>query len=323
MIFKIISENPEKIKPNPRQLRKGLVITMKNYRTDLACEAYELHKSNVRDGVEQFEYQSGEIKIVRVDITNDWAALKIGKPRGSYVTIEVEPFSQGVSESRAEIEVIANEVSSMLEGIDGLILVAGLGNRSITPDALGPRVAEKTIATRHIGTETLRSAGLENFRPVAVLAPGVLGQTGIETGEIIHSVTKEIRPAAVLVIDALASGSSERLGSTVQVSDTGISPGSGVLNSRKEISERSLGVKVVSVGVPTVVDANTLFEEYIMARKTTQDVRAFLEPHGEKLMITPREIDVIVERAAEVLSCGINRALHPGVPLEQIQFLLS
>ena len=185
------------------------------------------------------------------------------------------------------------------------MLVAGIGNKDITPDALGPRCAEGIFSTRHITSELAEEIGLDFLNPVCSLATGVLGQTGIETGEIIKSVADAIKPKAVIVIDALAAAGLERLGRTVQITDTGITPGSGVGNKRAEISKNTLGVPVIAIGVPTVVDAVTL------ARAMTGNKTATESSEAQNMMVTPREIDVMIERAAKLISLCVNCALQP------------
>jgi len=291
-------------------------------RTDLACEAYELHKNALPDGIRQEECFYGEIRVVSVVIENDDAGRYIGKPAGKYVTVETASFAKGtVGEGTEEaVEAIALQLKEMLpkEIERETVLVAGLGNRDITPDALGPKTAEKVLSTRHIGEELKKEMGLEQFNSVAVIATGVLAQTGVETGELIGAVTEKIQPAAVIVIDALAAMEVSRLGRTVQISDSGIVPGSGVFNSRKKIDEKLLGTKVISIGVPTVVDAATLVQEFCDGTKEKGG-----SEKTEKMMITPREIDVIIERAADMVAMGINRALHPEVTTEDFRFLMS
>lgn len=208
-----------------------------------------------------------------------------------------------------QITAIKNELFSLVPQ-DGVVLVVGLGNTNITPDALGPKTASRVLATRHITQEIARSVGLEGLRGVAVLSPGVLGQTGIETSEIIMGTIQRVNPSAVIVIDALASRRLSRLGCTVQMADTGISPGSGVGNVRTEISQDTLGVPVISVGVPTVVDATTL--AYDLIGTQPQDTQ-LVEPRGAKMIVTPREIDILIDRAAQLLSHSINCALQPSI----------
>lgn len=278
-------------------------------RTDLACEACELHKVDLPDGIFQETRQFGSVRVVTVTVETADAGAIIGKPEGKYITVEVPSFSGGDYADFGAAEVIARQLSELLPQLDreGTVLVAGIGNRNITPDALGPLAAERIVATRHIGYESKKQLGLEKFSSVAVISPGVLAQTGIETGELISSVADKIEPTAVIIIDALAAMDISRLGCTVQLSDSGISPGSGVCNSRKRIDEALLGTKVISIGVPTVVDAATLAEEL-------SGVDCRRGNAAQNMMITPREIDVIIERAAMTVAMGINYALHPEVP---------
>lgn len=185
---------------------------------------------------------------------------------------------------------------------EGAVLVAGLGNVSITPDALGPAAARQILATRHVGEETAAALGIRSFRPVSVLAPGVLGQTGMETCEILAALVRETKPAALIAIDALAAGDPERVGTTVQICDSGISPGSGVSNRRKELSRRTLGIPVIAIGVPTVVDYPR-------------------ENDPEPMMVTPREIDTVIENAARTIAMAVNCALQPELSLEDLMAL--
>lgn len=295
---------------------------MIHLRTDLAEEAVGLHQSSQEDGILQTEYHAGSrIRIVRVDITTEQAAQKVGKPCGSYTTVFLPPFGDQSLQNQEDVSVIAGELSSLLP--EGLILVVGLGNRDITPDAFGPRAAEQIIATRHIPGEVRKRAGLEDFRPTAVLSPGVLGQTGVETGELVRSVVSSIRPAGVLVLDALASRSLDRLGNTVQLADNGISPGSGVHNARRELSPRTLGVPVISLGVPTVVDASTLAADLLEDGRDPEERRQIFQPRGEAMIVTPREIDLLIQRASCTAALAVNKALHPRVSVEDFQFLLN
>ena len=197
----------------------------------------------------------------------------------------------------------------------GTVLVTGLGNESITPDALGPRASRMVLATRHIQGEFARSSGLDDLRATAVLAPGVLGQTGVESGEIVGGLCEVVHPAAVIAIDALASRSVARLGCTVQLCDTGIAPGSGVGNNRKELTEQLLGIPVIGLGVPTVVDARTLAAELTGREDAAEQVA----PRGAQMMVTPREIDLIISRASRLVAMAVNAALQPDYsPLELI-----
>ncbi len=271
-------------------------------RTDLAVERLELAGESLPKGAKREEENLKGVTLVTVHVTDEEAARKLGKPEGRYLTVECAPFRKAPADFEAEVLAVAEAVSRLLP--EGPVLVTGLGNASITPDALGPEVVNLMLATRHIGPEFAASLGLGSLRPVSVIAPGVLGQTGMETCEILTALVKETSPAAVVVVDALAAGDPSRLGATVQVCDTGISPGSGVANRRKELSRQTLGVPVVAVGVPTVVDYP-------------------LEGRSEPMMVTPREVDTVIENAAKTVAFALNKALQPELALEDILALVQ
>lgn len=293
------------------------------FRTDLAMEGAEPHRGSLPAGVSVDEYEFGSLTIHSVKITGKEGAEAIGKPVGEYTTITTPPFYGSVEVEEEEISAIAREIAAMLPK-QGLILVVGLGNNDITPDAVGPRTAHQILATRHISGELAEKSGIGALRPAAAIAPGVLGQTGIETSEIIRSIVRDIRPSAVVVVDALAARSASRLGNTIQIANSGISPGSGVMNSRKELSERTLGVPVVSIGIPTVVDAATLAGDLLEGGEDDLEKRRQLfEPRGQSMMITPREIDVLIGHACRTLALAINKAFQPGMTLEEIGYLVS
>lgn len=285
-----------------------------NIRTDLAAELRELHHDI--QGISSTEQQVGRLTISHIAIRTPEAAQKIGKPCGEYATITAPPFCQDVTQADEEVQAVADELSRFLPESDGLVLVLCLGNPQITPDALGPKVAEQLLATRHITGKTAEAVGLHGLRSVAVLAPGVLGQTGMEVWEITKALVQETKPACVIVVDALAARSMDRLGCTIQISNTGISPGSGVDNARQELSSQTLGVPVLSVGVPTVVDAATLIADLS---------HACVQPSqkAQTLMVTPREIDLTIGRASKIVSLAINRALQPALSLEDILYLTA
>lgn len=288
-------------------------------RTDLALEANE-QLGNVIDGVILTEEKQEDLNIIKMRITSDSAAESLNKPKGTYITIEVPAFTDNCDSILKEAEIISREIKAMLPK-DGLVLVVGLGNCNITPDNLGPMTAKNVLATRHIKGEIARSTGLSALRPVAVIAPGVLGQTGIESAELIASVSEKLKPCAIIVIDALASMKLERLGCTVQISDTGISPGAGVNNARPEISYSTLGVPVIGMGVPTVVDALTIASD--LTGSSQEKLKSQISPRGEIMMVTPREIDLLIERAAKLSSMAINCALQPEFSAEDIATLIS
>ena len=235
----------------------------------------------------------------------------------TYITLEVQSISDHIDSNDSLLRLIAEQLTGLLPA-EGQILAAGLGNRAVTPDAIGPLCAEKLLATRHIQGEVARVTGLVGLRPVAVISPGVLGTTGIEAFEVIKAVVDEIKPAAVIAVDALAARSPSRLGCTVQISSAGISPGAGVGNSRPRIDAQTLGVPVVSMGIPTVVDAATLANDLLDGKEGPSDK---VSPRGAQMMVTPREIDLIIDRGARVMSMGINRALNPSLSVEEFEEL--
>ena len=208
--------------------------------------------------------------------------------------------------------------------MNGLVLVAGLGNVEITPDALGPKAASKVLATRHIRGEVARSTGLDRLRAVAVVNTGVTGQTGIETGELLQGVIKNIRPSAMIAVDALASRRLERLGCTVQISDTGISPGASVGNRRVRIGSDTMGIPVIAVGVPTVVDAVTLAFDLLEIddEKESVELSRSVSPQGRSMVVTPKEVDLLIDRAARLISLSVNMALQTDIDTEDLLDLL-
>lgn len=291
-------------------------------RTDLALEARELVGESI-SGVDYSITEKNEIEIEKMVIKTDQASRMLRKPKGTYLTIELPPLTDDFKDTDQRLLAIAQEIRSLLP-VNGLVLVAGLGNMDITPDALGPKVSSKVLATRHIRGELARSTGLDKLRPVAVLATGVTGQTGIETGEHLLSVVKRIKPSAIIVIDALASRRLERLGCTLQISDTGIAPGAGVLNHRTKINYESMGVPVIAIGVPTVVDALTLSCDLLNIddEKSCEEIRAQVSPKGRSMVVTPKEIDLLVERASRLISLSINLALQKDFEVSDLLSLL-
>ncbi len=296
-----------------------------NFRTDLALERREIIEEAEPEGIKSETFETNGAKITRIEVINEKGEKALGKPIGKYITVEVPPFTRSAQLDDGQLDAIAKELPSLLPQT-GLVLVVGLGNTEITPDALGPKSIELVLATRHISSELAKSAGLGDLRPVACFVPGVLGRTGVETGETILGVIKTVNPSAVITIDALAARRLSRLGRTVQMADTGVTPGSGVGNARAEICQKNLGVPVIAVGVPTVVDAATL--AYDLVSKSNQQVneeemRGKLEPEGSQMMITPREIDLVIERAARLIAMSINRALQPHISVEDMLLLVS
>jgi len=272
------------------------------FRTDLALERRELIGERIPDGVVFNQYEDGDIKTTKIEIINENGERALGKPKGKYITVETGDFLPKSGEENPVIDALSLSLGEMLSD-EGLVLVAGLGNENITPDALGPLTVDRILATRHI-SEKSEQLGLPELRQVAAISTGVLGQTGMETEEILNSICEKIKPSAVIVVDALATGSAKRLGKTVQISDTGICPGSGVGNSRKRIDSQTLGTRVISVGVPTVIDASTLCNND--------------EKETESMMVTPRDIDRIIDEMSNLLACSINIALQRNLTLKDI-----
>lgn len=270
-------------------------------RSDLAAEC--LREGALPPGVfsTRREVEGGAFTVV--EISTESGAKAVGKPRGLYCTLDCGPLWQ--EQERAPLtEALAQAIGALLPK-EGGVLVVGLGNRELTPDGLGPQTAEKIFVTRGLPEEVLGQ--LPPLRQVWALSPNVLGKTGLEAAETVAALVEATKPAAVLAVDALASGSLERLGSTIQLSNAGIVPGSGVLNSRRGLSEESLGVPVLALGIPTVVDLGNLLAE----------------PLAQPLFTTPRQVDLLIQRGAELLSGAINRALHPALSLEELLLLQS
>ena len=269
-------------------------------RTDLALECLAAAKE--RRGIT--EHKRGRVfSITEIRIDDDESGRSLGKGRGRYITLEGQSLSRFSDEYEAMAQELAGELRELLPA-QGDIIVAGLGTLDITPDALGPRTAAGVLATRHLRRvlNAEDEAFLRELRPVSVLSGGVLGQTGIESAELIAAVAERIRPAAVIAVDALCCSSLTRLGTTVQLSDAGISPGSGVANHRTALDAGSLGVPVIGIGVPTVIGMKTIAED-LTGRLPL--------PTSEDMVVTPRDIDRLISQAARLLSCGINLALHP------------
>ena len=284
------------------------------FRTDLAIEVADEAQHLTDEDVGKDTFREGDTCVTRLHIRTDRAARALGKPQGAYITVEVPPLTDNEETLGKAAGLVANELTALLPA-EGSVLVVGLGNRAITPDALGPESADMVLATRHIGGEFARSVGLDDLRPTAVLTPGVLGQTGTESGEIVRGVCTVVHPVAVVVVDALAARSVARLGCTVQLCDTGIAPGSGVGNNRQPLNAETLGVPVIGMGVPTVVDAATIAREFSDRGEEAPD----LTPRGAQMMVTPREVDVMIHRAARLVAMAINGALQPDYnPLELI-----
>lgn len=288
------------------------------YNTDLAMETREKNNCGENEGVIYKKEKRNGAVVTLIDVINAQGEKAIGKPAGRYITVEMKPFCVDSELFDGRLDAVSDEIKKMLPK-SGTVLVAGLGNDKITPDALGPRVIDFIMATRHINSEIAQQTGLTDLRSVAAIAPGVLGETGMETGEIISAVARSIGAKCVIAIDALASLSVKRLGRTVQISNTGITPGSGIGNHRFSINEKNLGIPVIAIGMPTVVDALTLVEEL-----TGKEIGSLSSAPGEeKMIVTPKEIDTVIEKSAKMIAMAINAALQPSLSPEDIFSLVG
>lgn len=324
------------MKPSSQVLRQYASV-----HTDLALEAHaaavktDWDQQGVR--VESQAFSCGTV--TRVQVLDARGAARLGKPPGNYITIEAPGLREHNVELREQVsQVLARELASLLPQQDksGATLVVGLGNWHVTPDSLGPLVVEELLVTRHL-FEYAPGCVDEGMRSVCAIAPGVLGITGIETGDIISGVVQKVQPRAIVAVDALAAQSIDRLGSTIQISDTGISPGSGVGNKRHALNLETLGVPVIAIGAPSVVYANTIVLDAmqklteslreaastpanvggmlrdLLPEEQGQLVHEVLSPFWGTLVVTPKETDEQIRQLSKVIAGGLNVALQPGL----------
>ena len=323
-----------------------------NIYTDLAVELHDLVKEEKGRQQEAYEIKgvklsvthlTDEIEITNVEVLSEEGANEIGKPIGTYITVESSALRENDPDAHEEI---AKELAKQLGDMhhlkdDGSALIVGLGNWNVTPDALGPKVVGKVLVTRHIPRELLPE-DLGGMRFTSAIAPGVMGLTGMETAEVIKGIVDKTKPDVIIAIDALASRSTSRINATIQMSNTGVSPGTGMGNKRKQITQETMGVPVIAIGVPTVVDAATLVNDTIekvindMASysETGSDFYEMLENLGhenrypvikdllgsyqENMFVTPKEVDAVVDRLSGLIANSINMALHPGISSEDM-----
>lgn len=291
-------------------------------RTDLALEVRE---SFPRDDVEvkgvvlEEKYNKNkDIKTTMVVIKDEKGQEAMGKPIGTYITIEAPKLDR---EDKSYHEPVSEEIAKYIAELAGglknkSVLIAGLGNREVTPDALGPKVVDNLLVTRHLIREFGKEFKEKNeIESMSAISPGVMAQTGMETGEILHGVIREIKPDLIVVIDALAARSVKRLNTTIQITDTGISPGSGVGNNRKALNQESLGVPVIALGVPTVVDAATIVEDRLEEVLNLQglneaEINQFFEevstPSMRNMFVTPKNVDEAIKRISFTISEALN-----------------
>lgn len=295
------------------------------HRTDLALEARALYASSAPDlsalsGVTAREERRDGCLITRVEVLDDAGAKALGKPKGSYRTVEFSPRRDG-SAFESLVRLLAGELTALLPPDPQTpLLVLGLGNRAVTPDAIGPLTVEYTVVTRHLRRQMPETFG--HLRPVAALSPGVLGDTGLESAEVLQGVAQQCRPGAVIAVDALASLSLTRLCATVQLSDAGIVPGSGVGNARQALTAETLGVPVIALGVPTVMDAATLAAEIFSPEQASRPEDHRFSAAAE-MIVTPKEIDARVRELGRLLGTAISAAAHPSLELSDFPLFLS
>ena len=288
-------------------------MPLKN-RTDMAFEAHELlANSGVEcSGVDSRSCTEDGMTVRKLTVRTLGGARKIGKPQGSYLTLEAPEHWQADNDGMLKAATVLSRHIRPLLPKEGTVLVAGLGNMSITPDALGPLTVDRVIVTRHLIGNMPELFG--SMRPVCAVKVGVLGTTGVETAEIVKGVCSRVRPVAVIAVDALASLSTRRLCRTFQLSDTGIVPGSGACNARRALNAHTLGVPVIALGVPTVVDADTIIGE-------ATGIQASCNSHGS-FLVTPKDIDALVEKSAKVIGYAINLALQGDMSVADMEQFL-
>ena len=321
---------------------------MINLRTDLALEAREIYSDGKKDveigGVTFYKEEINDIAVTTVEITNEEGMKNLNKPIGRYITLESQRIKSMDPEFSKEISyVLKNQLEKIIKlEKNDTVLVVGLGNWNITPDALGPKVISEIMVTKHL-KDYMPEHMDDDIRAVSAISPGVLGITGVETSDIISGIVRKIKPSLVIAIDALASKSPERISSTIQITDTGINPGSGRGNKRAGLNSDTLKVPVVAIGVPTVVDAlsiaaeltNRLFtkilensdenSEVYSVIKTLREngeenlIRQVIEDEKRELMVTPKEVDNLISHISTVIANGINLALHKNIDLEYIE----
>lgn len=319
---------------------------MLEIRTDLAIESRELYqetKNEEAPGVEVETVSEEEYEVTRVKVLDERGEESLGKPRGVYITIEAPKLKNTDQDLKDKIsQVVAKEIVGLgLNNKNTKTLIIGLGNWNVTPDALGPKVIDRVLVTRQYFISYNKEED-ETVANVSALSPGVMGLTGIETGEIVKGIVEKTNPDLVIAIDALASRKMDRVSTTIQISDTGINPGSGIGNKRQGLNEAYLGVPVLAIGVPTVVDAATMINDtmdlilasmktvtktgsefYSMLEQVSNEekydlIREVLEPFTPNLVVTPKEIDLIIDDLSIIIANGLNMALHHGIELEDV-----
>lgn len=328
-------------------MNKSQLYRQLNVKLDLAVEAHQLLRGESGEeipGVLMDEQNLDHAKVTVITVKTDEGVEAIGKPKGQYITIDAPEIRNNDYNIHEEItHILSDQLIDLMQLKDeDSVLVIGLGNWNATPDALGPQVIDKTMVTRHLfelSPDNLKG----QMRKVSAISPGVLGITGIETAEIIRGIVDHVKPNLVIAIDALAAGSLERIGTSIQLADTGIHPGSGVGNKRPGINEETLGCKVIAIGLPTVVNAAVIahdavegiFKQFITTPSLyklykgikpetfSQIIDEVLSPFQGNLMVTPKEIDSLVQSSAKIIAGALAISLHPGVDREDFERYLQ
>lgn len=319
---------------------------MYQIRTDLAVENRELYKqasNGDSKGVDIEKEEKESYIVTRIKVLNKEGSENIHKPIGTYITIDVPRLNKSDEDLKDEIsQVVAKEIKGLGKNKENSkILIVGLGNWNITPDALGPKVVERVLVTRQFFINYNKEID-ETVANVAALSPGVMGITGIETGEIIKGVVEKVKPDLVIAVDALASRKMDRVSTTIQISDTGINPGAGVGNNRMEFNESTIGVPVIAIGIPTVVDAATIVNDtldliidslkseanvgsefynllsQISSEEKYSLIQEVLNPYMKNVVVTPTDIDILIDDLSIIVANGLNMALHPGIDLKDV-----
>ncbi|AOY77575.1 GPR endopeptidase [Clostridium formicaceticum] len=315
-------------------------------RTDLALEVRELYQEEKQQeipGVAVDQENLENVTITRVEVLDEEGEKLMGKAKGKYITLECVALRRPDADLKDEVsKILAKELNALIHVDKHLkVLVVGLGNVHVTPDALGPEVVSKLFVTRHF-FKFYNKESDEALAELSAIAPGVMGTTGIETGEIIKGIVENVKPDVVVAVDALASRKMERVNTTIQLSTTGIHPGSGIGNKRQALDEKTLGIPVIAIGVPTVVDAATLTNDtiqlvigafakqakvgsqfYNMLQELKEEekyqmIKEVLEPYSANVMVTPKEVDDIILNLSHIIANAINIALHPGIDLKDV-----
>lgn len=295
-------------------------------RTDLAVESRQLATTaQAAEEIEGIDYNQTSISGLSCQeliVRTQPGADAIGKPIGTYYTLDISPLLRREEKAFDEAAIALSQlIGRLIVGtfsLDSPILIVGLGNRDITPDSIGTHAATSTLVTKHLKEKMAED--FKGFSPVCVITPGVLGTSGIESFDYIKAVCNLVKPSLVIAIDALAARGLERLCSTIQITDTGISPGSGVGNTRPEISKATLGTYVIAIGVPTVVDLRTVCSDLFKSENGSNNANSM--PNTESMIVTPRNIDTLVTSAARAVAYGVNLSLHPGLTIQDIDMLL-